>query len=190
MKTFLPRIALAALVLILILGTVATVGSFIVEYHHNKWLEEICQFNLQQFGKSFSLYLLDIGKQQALPNRNGQGFLLSLYDNQIMTEKNVYLCGMTDDENSEQELQDAPDNGDASGPVSYAGRKNANPRVYPGLFNMNDDVSTTPIVSDDIGEPYNNHSDGEASNFLFLDLHVDMKYKSEIDFPDLDVLAN
>ncbi|WP_372371140.1 type II secretion system protein [Candidatus Uabimicrobium sp. HlEnr_7] len=178
------------LVLMLIYGILATVGSIIVEYRNRKWLEKTCQLNLQQLGKGFVIYLLDIGGQKDFPDRNGQGFLLSLYDNRIIVEKDVYLCRMTKDTNSEQELKNAPDNGDASGPVSYAGRKNANSRVYPGLFNVNDDVSTTPIVSDDIGEPYNNHSDGKASNFLFFDLHVDMKYKGETDFPNLDVLAN
>ncbi len=97
---------------------------------------------------------------------------------------------MTEDTNSDEQLQNASDAGDADGPVSYAGRKNSNQKIYPGIFKQNEDIATTPIIADDIGEPHNNHENGNAMNILFLDMHAESKNKNASDFPDLNVLAN
>lgn len=94
-----------------------------------------------------------------------------------------------------------PDLGDSKGPVSYAGRKNQNQNVYPGIFNPGEGTTTTPVMSDDIGEPnhkleYRNFffikKTHNRSNFLFLDGHVDHPFpKEEYDLEAMfDVLAN
>lgn len=178
------------IVVILVCVTVMVVTTVAFENAHERYERMKCQFNLQQFGKSFNIYLLDIGKQKFYPNKDGQGFLLALYREKILIETEVYLCNKTNDKNSAEELQNAPDIGDAEGPVSYAGRRNANQSLYPGIFLANTDVQTTPIVSDDIGEPHNNHENGEVFNFLFLDGHVEGKRTDDVSFPDLSVLTN
>ena len=83
----------------------------------------------------------------------------------------------------------APDWGDASGPVSYAGRMNANQNIYPGIFRPTEDTTTTPIASDDIGWPHN-HENGELMIYLFLDTHIDQVRSKTKTFPSLDVLGN
>ena len=171
---------------VFIICTLIGVSLMLIEREILRSKEQLwCRMNIEQFAKSLSLYKLDYGKQQYFPQRIGQGFLLSLYENGIFVEEHCYLCNSTDDENSTQELINATDNGDEDGPVSYAGRKNDKPNVYPGLFRVTENLTTTPIVSDDIGEE-NNH--GDSSHFLFLDLHIE--FLDEDQFPDLDVLGN
>ncbi|WP_372371434.1 hypothetical protein [Candidatus Uabimicrobium sp. HlEnr_7] len=157
-----------------------------------------CKANLSQFGKGYTIYLLDIGKQVQYPEKSGQGFILSLYNSKILIEPEVYICPSAEEhhlslEEIKEEFTSYPDKGDANGPVSYAGRKNANQNVYPGIFNLLEDVTTTPIASDDIGESHN-HENGTVINFLFLDGHVDHD-RENLNFhgdlkKQLDVLAN
>ena len=161
-----------------------------------------CKANLSQIGKAINLYLLDLGKQVHYPQRSGQGFVAELYEKRILIEPEVYLCPSTADTNKEYEVMigntkssaasiaGAPDLGDASGPISYAGRLNKKQNVYPGIFHLAKEVSTTPIVGDDLGSPHN-HEDGQVMIFLFLDAHVDHLRRRNRDFSDMfSVLGN
>ena len=190
MKKFMKVILKIGIVVVLLNAILMVIASVTFDKAHERYERMKCQYNLQQLGKSFNIYLLDIGKQKFYPSKDGQGFLLELYRERILIETEVYLCNKTNDKNSGEELQNAPDLGDADGPVSYAGRRNADQGLYPGIFRANADVKTTPIVSDDIGEPHNNHENGEIFNFLFLDGHVEAKRTDSTSFPDLSVITN
>jgi prepilin-type processing-associated H-X9-DG protein len=76
--------------------------------------------------------------------------------------------------------------------VSYAGRKNRNPNVYPGLFEKTRDTSTTTVASDDFEQPTEtpwNHPD--VAMFLFLDGHADDLSRTDSNFLDMqDPLTN
>ena len=161
-----------------------------------------CSVNLSTIGQGINLYLLDLGRQVYYPQRSGQGFIAELYKEGILIEPQVYLCPSTADTNREYEatigntkssvasIAGVPDFGDASGPISYAGRLNKNQDVYPGIFHPTKNATTTPIVGDDLGSPHN-HENGQVMNFLFLDTHVDHIRKKNSDFTDIfSVLGN
>ncbi|WP_372368044.1 hypothetical protein [Candidatus Uabimicrobium sp. HlEnr_7] len=181
-------IAYAILAIVIIILTINTLLYIIVSHIEKARDQASCQTSLSQIAKGLSIYQLDFGKQQLYPQKDGQGFLLALYKTKILIVKHIYTCGSTQDYEQQEQLENAPDNGDSDGPVSYAGRKNSQHNVYPGIFKPDIDTTTTPIVSDDFGAPYN-HED-EATSILFLDFHIDFKRKSDPDFPDLDVLTN
>lgn len=137
-----------------------------------------CKANLSQLGKGLNLYLLDVGRQVLYPQKNGQGFILELYRQKIIIEKTLYSCPDTDDELSNFDIDNLPDLGDSKGPVSYAGRKNQNQNIYPGIFQATKEMTTTVVMSDDMGEAnhqfkHHDSSPYEMTNFLFLDGHVD-----------------
>jgi len=147
-----------------------------------------CTMNLEQIAKGLEMYRLDVGKQKHYPQKNGQGFLIALYKENL-NPANVFLCPCTTDTNSKEELEDAPDEGDAEGPVSYAGRNNANPNVYPGLFATKLPRERDPLAADDFGAPHN-HDYGNSINILFLDFHVEFQQQGHDNFPNLKVLGN
>ncbi len=138
-----------------------------------------CKANLDQMGKCMKLYLLDFGRNVKYPLRQGEGFLTHLYVgengdglNGILGEPLVFLCPSTPDEF--EGLEDATDLGNGFGPCSYAGRKNLNQQIYPGVFKPTKDTTTTPIGSDDWNDAdVENHENGELMIFLFLDGHSD-----------------
>ncbi|BBM84936.1 type II secretion system protein [Candidatus Uabimicrobium amorphum] len=161
-----------------------------------------CKACLSQIGKGMNMYLLDLGKQVQYPQRSAQGFIAALYEEGVLIEPEVYLCPSTTDTNREYEtsigntkssaasIAGAPDLGNASGPISYAGRLNKNQNIYPGIFRPREDLTTTPIVGDDLGSPHN-HENGQVMFFLFLDSHVDHVRRRNSDFTDMfSVLGN
>ncbi|WP_372367325.1 type II secretion system protein [Candidatus Uabimicrobium sp. HlEnr_7] len=148
-----------------------------------------CKNHISYFGRALNLYLLDYGRQVHYPQKNGQGFITVLYHTKIIIDPKKYLCPESGDINTALEIQTAPDLGDTDGPVSYAGRKNANQNIYPGIFRPTEETTTTPIISDDIGQP-SNHENGTMMIYLFLDTHMDWVRNKNGKFPFLDVLTN
>ncbi len=139
-----------------------------------------CRANLDQMGKCMKIYLLDFGRNVRYPALNGEGFVVHLFRGErgdgegILSEPLIFLCPSTPDENNEELLLEATDEGDGFGPCSYAGRKNANQQVYPGIFKVTSQVTTTPIAADDWNDgEVENHRNGDVLNFLFLDGHTD-----------------
>ncbi|WP_372368043.1 type II secretion system protein [Candidatus Uabimicrobium sp. HlEnr_7] len=177
-------ILVVVMVVLTIIVVFRTIESSIMKAKQELW----CKMNLEQMAKGLNMYLLDFGKEKFYPQKNGQGFLLALYEEKLV-DYSIYTCHSTQDYKQTEKLKSAPDKGDGDGPISYAGRKNSQQNSYPGIFKPYEDTTTTPIASDDFGTPYN-HENGKAMNILFLDMHVDFKRKSDPDFPDIDVLAN
>lgn len=180
--------------LLIVLGMVAAFFPAL-SWASEKAKQSKCKANLSQFGKGYSLYLLDIGNQTLYPQKNGQGFIVALYNSGILVEPEVYGCPSTEDHFPETEEWDRkfasfPDEGDAEGPVSYAGRKNAKQGVYPGIFKPKEELVTTPIASDDLGESHN-HENGQIVSFLFLDGHTDHeRSQSPSTYSDISELIN
>ena len=93
---------------------------------------------------------------------------------QILTSALAILLPVVNFPNAPAGVPAASGDGGEGGPVSYAGRQNADQNVYPGIFKLQEDVTTTPIMADDYGSgDVENHENGQLAIFLFLDGHVD-----------------
>jgi prepilin-type N-terminal cleavage/methylation domain-containing protein/prepilin-type processing-associated H-X9-DG protein len=151
-----------------------------------------CNANLNQMGKSMLIYLGDFGSNVSYPNTNGAGFMARLYQVNVLTEANVFLCPSTTDTNNDGEdlINVTAEDDDTINAVSYSGRINENQTIYPGLFRLSSDTTTTPLTSDDTDQPLGpNHPN--SSNFLFLDGHTDSLPLLDADFIDvIDPLTN
>lgn len=168
---------------------------------HHKSVGNKCKANLSQFGKGMSLYLLDLGRQVHYPQNSGQGFVASLFRARMLIEPEVYLCPDTTDSNSELEIDrglavrspsiaNSPQSGTSVGPISYAGRLNKNQNIYPGIYRPTEETTTTPMMSDDFGNPHN-HENGTIIQFLFVDGHTDHYRLPSLNYwPFVDVLGN
>ena len=133
-----------------------------------------CKANLDQMGKCMKVYLLDFGRNVRYPNHDGQGFLVHLYTPtiNILGEAAAYICPSTPDDNIG--LDGATELGDGDGPCSYAGRKNTNQQIYPGIFRPSRDTTVTPMASDDWNDGIvENHENGDVMIFLYVDGHAD-----------------
>lgn len=133
-----------------------------------------CKGNLDQFGKMMQLYLQSRGKNVNYPDTDGAGFVVRLYQVGELSEPNVYLCPSTSDLNGDgEELERVTAEDIAENACSYAGRKNADQAVYPGIFDLQKETTETPIIADDLNEPDGNETNHDRqSNFLFLDGHT------------------
>lgn len=152
-----------------------------------------CKANLDQFGKSLLLYIDDFGEKRSYPDANGAGFLVKLYKTETLSEYSVYVCPSTTDQNEKGALLEditGEDPIDVNA-VSYAGRKNADQKVYPGLFVTTKLATTTPTAADDRDQPVDTWNHPDLMNMLFLDGHVDNINIRNTEFEDyLDPLTN
>ncbi len=150
-----------------------------------------CLANLDQMGKSMKLYVLDLGKDVNYPDTNGGGFVARLYQSGILQEPAIFLCPSTaDDNNDGTDLEDLTAEEVDTNAISYAGRINQEQTVYPGLFTLTTQTTTTPLVSDDI-EQLEGSNHPNLSNFLFLDGHSANASFEDASFEDLlDPLTN
>lgn len=151
-----------------------------------------CKANLDQIGKSMFMYKSDFGKDRAYPDTNGAGFLVRLYQTNILSEYQVYICPSTADTNNvgaDFELLTAEEiNTNA---CSYAGRKNRNQSEYPGLFALTRETTQTPIAADDWDQPLDTWNHPDLMIFLYLDGHVNHLNRRDMDFDDMrDPLTN
>jgi len=191
------------LVVIAIIGILAAMLLPALGSVQEKAKQVKCKANLDQMGKCMKIYLLDFGRNVRYPARNGESFLAHLYIGDtatvgagaILVESEVYLCPSTPDlNNAGADMSSATTTGDADGPVSYAGRRNAAQQTYPGIFKPSKDTTTTPIGSDDWNtNDVQNHENGELMIFLFLDGHSDHKKDGAAAFgvdPLFDPLVN
>jgi len=155
-----------------------------------------CKGNLDQLGKSLFLYLQDLGDNRSFPDTNGGGFLARLYQAGVLEEADVFLCPSTTDTNDAGgDLEDVLDEEIATNAVSYAGRRNRDPRqdVYPGIFKQGDTQATVIAGSDTQQglEVVDTLNHDEFSNVLFLDGHTEGKQQDDGDFEELfDPLSN
>jgi prepilin-type N-terminal cleavage/methylation domain-containing protein len=136
-----------------------------------------CKANLDQMGKCMKVYLLDFGRNVKYPAIDGQGFLTHLYQPNInvLGEAVAFICPSTpDDENESGGLTTATTTGNGFGPCSYAGRRNSNQQVYPGIFKPSRDTTVTPMGADDWNDStVENHENGDVLIFLYVDGHAD-----------------
>lgn len=152
-----------------------------------------CQANLKQLGTGMHLYLQGPGEKQFYPDTNGAGFLARLYQTDIITEWKIFICPSTTDTNDKgEDLKTLFAEETTTNACSYAGRKNRVASVYPGVFSLSKDTSSTPIASDDFDQPIEtpwNHD--SVAMFLFLDGHSDESRRENAEFLDYkDPLTN
>jgi prepilin-type N-terminal cleavage/methylation domain-containing protein/prepilin-type processing-associated H-X9-DG protein len=151
-----------------------------------------CVANLDQIGKSLAMYVDGLGQRRFYPDTNGAGFVARLYQVNMLSEYLVYICPSTNDLNGQGEdlkklLAEEVD----TNFCSYAGRKNSNQLLYPGLFQISQDTTQTTLASDDWEQPDGTWNHPELMNFLFLDGHIDNINQRSVDFDDMrDPLAN
>ncbi len=133
-----------------------------------------CKTNLDNIGKSMHMYKSDYGREVRFPDADGAAFIGRLYKTKLLVEPKVYICPSTPDEYGTD-----PDTnianvaaGDTNNYISYAGRKNADQKKYPGIFKAYHSTTMSPMVCDDFQDS-NNHENGQFVNFLFLDGHTE-----------------
>ena len=151
-----------------------------------------CKANLDQMGKSLHLYQQDYGDNRQYPNANGAGFLVRLYKVSVLSEYKVFICpSTTDTNNNGQDFEFITGEETTTNACSYAGRKNQNQLVYPGIYTTAANVTTTPVAADDIEQPADTWNHPNIMNFLFLDGHVENVNQRIADFDlFLDPLTN
>ena len=145
-----------------------------------------CSTNLDAVGKCMMLYKNDYGRDVRFPNANGGAFIDRLYVTKLLVEPKVYICPSTPDEDydcSGKCLLGKVAEGDAKNYISYAGRKNIDQKVYPGIYRPFHTTTTTPLASDD-WQDSPNHENGQYINFLFVDGHRDHVRDSTVDGND------
>lgn len=140
-----------------------------------------CQANLDQIGKSLKIYLLDHGKDTNYPDTSGGGFLVRLYQVEVLSEADVFLCPSVPDTNTDgEDLEDVTAEEIATNATSYSGRINVDQTVYPGVFRPTAETTATPLAADDFQPEPTNHE--KSGNFLFLDGHTDKISTLELEF--------
>lgn len=139
-----------------------------------------CKSNLDQIGRCMALYRYDYGRGLRWPDADGSAFVARLYQTRLLMEERVYLCPSTNDTYLDKQGKPV-DLGKIVSPdkenhISYAGRKNATIKEYPGIYRPLN-LAITTIASDDWSGRYipgtENHNSGQYINFLFLDGHVE-----------------
>ena len=157
------------LVVIAIIGILAALLLPALGSVQEKAKQSKCKANLSQLGKTLILYKDDYGRSVRYPAANGKYFLGLLYKVHPMIEHKIYLCPSTPDENAGVDLASTALSTDN---ISYAGRTNANQKVYPGVYKPFHQTTITTSASDDF-ENSANHENGQLVIFLFLDGHCD-----------------
>lgn len=135
-----------------------------------------CQSNLSQLGKAICVYFNHdaYGRGRHYPDTNGGGFFARLYQAGVYRVLDVYNCPDSRDALPTEECLKKLVAEDANNLniISYAGRKNKDQNVYPGLWRRYRDGTTTIIGSDDWqGGP--NHEEGNVIFAVFLDAHTE-----------------
>lgn len=176
-------------VVVAIIGTLFVLLLPVINHKIETSREIRCRGNLTQIGKALQVYFNLFGRERLYPDTNGGGFLARVYQLGILSEIKWYVCPSTVDETDAKTLMSlTAEDSDAINGTSYAGRKNANPTVYPGLWSWGDmrigspgkngqrfesgtDNFVPTLASDDFqGTP--NHNNGKAVNVLFLSCQV------------------
>lgn len=174
------------LVVIAIIGILAALLLPALGSVQEKAKQSKCKANLDQMGKSLRLYIEDFGgkSKNNYPNKDGQAFLAHLYVTGILGETTVYICPSTPDENTAAAIVSATTTGGGEEPISYAGRRNTNQKLYPGIFKPQKDTTVTPTAADDWNSvaDVQNHENGDVIVFLFLDGHCDHIKSRNADF--------
>ena len=133
-----------------------------------------CLGNLSLIGRSLGLYKLDFGREINYPPRDGAGFLVFIYQkgSASLIEDKDFICPGTSDKNENGRMLEYIVDSDKNEEnyVSYAGRKNRNQDIYPGLFIPTKDTTYTTVAADD-SQGTENHE--EVINFLYLDGHTE-----------------
>ena len=186
------------IIIIIIIGILAALLLPALKSVSDKAKQAKCKANLSQIGKALFMYKADFGRYRRYPDANGGSFLARMYSTKILLEKKVFICPATGDYTNDQRLQElGSKHGENSGDgyknaISYAGRKNAIQRRYPGLFRMHRDTAITSIGSDDFHQPAGtsyNHS--RVNIFLFQDGHTESRRIQGYQFKELcDPLTN
>lgn len=164
---------LIIVVLIVTITSFAYSGFKLYMYGRKRAIDMRCITNLSRFDRCLKLYILDLGDGLKYPYRDGAGLLTTLYQEQITFDPFLYICPGTTDKNGRGaylDLVNGPE--EKNNWVSYAGRKNYNPKVYPGIFLPNPYTANTTVAADDRQEE-RNHQDKNHIHFLFMDGHVD-----------------
>jgi len=171
------------LIVIAIIGVLAALLLPALGSVQEKAKQVKCQANLDQMGKTMKLYVLDLGADVNYPNTNGAGFLARLYQTETLTEAKAFICPSTPDTNGEgEELETITAEEITTNAVSYSGRINADQAVYPGLFRLTTDTTTTPLAGDDFDQPVEGLNHNKQANFLFLDGHTDKIQQLQLEF--------
>jgi prepilin-type N-terminal cleavage/methylation domain-containing protein len=151
-----------------------------------------CKGNLDQIGKCMFLYLNDLGDSRVYPDTNGAGFVVRLYNTEILPEYKIYICPSTmDDNNKGQDLENVLAEETTTNFCSYSGRKNKDQKKYPGIFSVTKDSTITPIAADDYQQPTDTWNHENLLNINYLDGHNDNINKNHADFEDtIDPITN
>lgn len=179
------------LVVIAIIAILAAILLPALQQVLEKSKQSQCKGNLDQIGKCMKIYIGDFGRNVNYPDTNGAGFLTRLYNTAVLAEAKVYICPSTPDENNKGfELQSISAEETLNNFVSFAGRKNSNQRVYPGLFRPTQDTTVTPMAGDD-DQPEDEFNHPNLANFLYLDGHVELLRREETNYLETrDPLTN
>lgn len=168
------------LVVIAIIGILAAMLLPALSSVQEKAKQGKCKSNLKQMGLAYKQYVEDEGRGTRYPNTTGGAFVARLFQSDVLGEIRVFWCPSTPDDVTEaglDELGETVATGDAATDaednfVSYAGRKNGNQNLYPGLFRVHRDTALTGLASDDWQDPAN-HENGALIIVLYQDGHVD-----------------
>ena len=136
--------------------------------------------SLSNIGKALFLYKDDYGRNIKYPNEYGGKFIAKLYTVKILVEPKKYICPSTIDEFDQIGLRNC---NPKPGGMSYAGRKNNQQSMYPGLYKKYNkpklyspyDASINTTLASDDWENFPNHNNGQLINFLFTDGHVEQR---------------
>jgi prepilin-type N-terminal cleavage/methylation domain-containing protein len=165
------------LVVIAIIGILAAMLLPALSAVQEKAKQGKCKSNLKQLGTGFRSYVDDEGRGTLYPNADGGIFVARLFWSEVLGESKVFLCPSTADLVDATSLNTCgadpgtAENG-ATNNISYAGRKNANQNVYPGLYKVHKDTALTGLACDD-WQVADNHENGAVLIVLYQDGHVD-----------------
>lgn len=151
-----------------------------------------CQSNLKQMGISLKLYWESQGNRQFYPDTNGAGFLTRLYQTDVLTEWQIYICPSTQDVNNDgRDLTTVLGEETTNNFCSYAGRRNREATNYPGIFTQDRETSSTPVASDDFDQPTGTWNHPDTTMFLYLDGHSDEMRREHAKYLEMrDPLTN
>lgn len=165
------------LVVIAIIGILAAMLLPALSAVQEKAKQGKCKSNLKQMGTAYQTYIQDDGRGVLFPPACGGAFVARLYWAETLSEVKIYLCPSAPDINVLHDTLIATGTttnttGDLGNSTSYGGRKNANQKVYPGLYRVHKDTALTALACDD-WEDSQNHENGTVIIVLFQDGHVD-----------------